>query len=526
MQATRRPKRRSRHPLASQHRVPAPPRRRRDPRVSSLPRWALATGLAAIVTPALLSGFYLLPDEPSDATPPGSPEPDGAATAEPEPAAAEQETGSPWAASAAATDALQALALPGSQASAAAPASPTRTVPTEPKTADPAAEPDPYAGDRPDDGTEITIDSGDTLSSILAEHGHGAATVHRVLAGAGEHGEALSALSPGDELTLVEQGDELSELRLPLSAEDKLRVHRDGDGFTAELLPRELDRSTELVAGRVDGSLYASARRAGLSDRLIMQTAHLLDGEIDLGREVQAGDRFRILYTEVTPADGEEVLERRLQGLLLHTDDRKLKGIRFTTEEDGVNFYTPQGRNLTLSFKRFPLEFRRISSHFDRDRRHPILDVRRPHLGVDLAAPHGTPVRAAAEGRVVERRRNGGYGRVITLEHPGPYKTRYAHLSRYASGLEHGDRVDRGETIGYVGESGKATGPHLHYEFIENGHHRDPVAVDLPRDDPLPERYEEAFEERAAPVLAALQGEPEPDGELRLAERDGDVELP
>ncbi|WP_049751446.1 peptidoglycan DD-metalloendopeptidase family protein [Halorhodospira halophila] len=362
---------------------------------------------------------------------------------------------------------------------------------------------------------EITVRSGDSFARILSRAGHTPGDVQRIL-NAGESAQsALTRLRPGQALTLLRDKDgALAGVRVAVDREHKLLVRRGDDGFEASMVPRELEREIRRVEGTVDGSLFLSARRAGLDDRMIMQLARVLDGDIDLGRDLRSGDTFSVLYERTLGPDG-STLHKRLKAMRLDGARKTLEALRFEDPDGRVSFYTPDGTSLARTFTRYPVDFERISSHFDRNRRHPILGVRRPHLGVDLAAPTGTPVRAAADGRVVERRRNGGYGRVITLRHSDRYQTLYAHLSRYARGLNVGDRVKRGEVIGYVGATGQATGPHLHYEFIDNGRHRNPVTVDLPRAEPLPEEHRRAFREHVAPRLAALRGDSS--AEIQLA---------
>jgi len=365
---------------------------------------------------------------------------------------------------------------------------------------------------------EVTVRSGDSFARILSRAGHTAGDVQRIL-NAGEPAEsALTRLRPGQTLTLLrdEEGT-LAGVRFAMDPEQKLLVRRGDDGFEAKTVPRKLERELRQVEGTIEGSLFLSARRSGLDDRMIMQLARVLDGDIDLGRDLRSGDTFSVLYERTLGPDG-QTLRKRLKAMRLEGARKTLEALRFEDPDGRVSFYTPDGTSLARTFTRYPLDFERISSHFDRNRRHPILGVRRPHLGVDLAAPTGTPVRAAADGRVVERRRNGGYGRVITLRHGERYQTLYAHLSRYASGLSVGDRVQRGEVIGYVGATGQATGPHLHYEFIDNGRHRNPVTVDLPRAEPLPDEHRSAFREHAAPLLASLRGESSADIQLASGE--------
>ncbi len=390
--------------------------------------------------------------------------------------------------------------------------------PAEDRTSSSPSNPDPkdVEAPKPQEKT-IKVRPGDNFARILERAGHSAATVEAIL-DAGEAAEALAQLRPGQELTLLQDADgHLIGIHYTKGPANELRIERGEEGFEAELVRRELNSTLRHIEGQVAGSFYRSARDAGLTDRLTMQLARVLDGDIDLGRDLREGDTFSVLYEKIESQDG-KLFRRRLKGVRLEGARAEIEGIQYELPSGQSGFYRPDGTSLERTFDRYPLEFQRISSHFDRNRRHPILGIRRPHLGVDLAAPVGTPIQAAARGTVTERTRNGGYGRVVTLRHGQRRKTRYAHLSRYAKGLRVGDRVERGEVIGYVGRTGTTTGPHLHYEFIEQGRHRNPVTVDLPRQESIPERHAPEFERHVAPLLAALRGESST--ELQLVQRE------
>ncbi|MBK1726901.1 peptidoglycan DD-metalloendopeptidase family protein, partial [Halorhodospira neutriphila] len=333
---------------------------------------------------------------------------------------------------------------------------------------------------------------------------------------AGPPAERLASLHPGQRLTLTKDAEgALQGLRFPFSPEQALRIEADGDGFQAAVVSRQSQRQLVKTEAEIERSLYRAAQRAGLNARLTMQLTRILGWEVDLGRDLRAGDSFTVIFERIETED--ETVLGDIKAVRLDSDRAgTIEAVRYSHGDGQADYYTPQGESLRREFKRYPVNYRRVSSSFDRNRRHPILGVRRPHLGVDLAASRGTPVRAAGEGRVVERRYKGGYGRLVTLEHGSRYRTRYAHLARYARGLSPGDRVERGEVIGYVGSSGLSTGPHLHYEFLVNGRHRNPVTVELPKADPLPAQYRQAFRSHAEPLLSALEGNPD-DGELRIA---------
>lgn len=376
-------------------------------------------------------------------------------------------------------------------------------------------EPPPNEGEPTYQREVIEVRPGDSLARIFRRTGLAAADMQRVL-NAGQPAERLASLRPGQRLTLIKDAEgALQELRLPFSAEQALHVEADGDGFQAAVASRQSQRELVKTEAEIQRSLYHAAQRAGLNTQLTMRLTRILGWEIELGRDLRAGDSFTVIFERIETED--ETTLGNIKAVRLDSDRAgTIEAIRYSHGDGQADYYTPQGESLRREFKRYPVDYQRISSSFDRNRRHPILGVRRPHLGVDLAASRGNPVRAAGEGRVVERRYKGGYGRLVTIEHGSRYRTRYAHLARYARGLSPGDRVERGEVIGYVGSSGLSSGPHLHYEFLVNGRHRNPVTVELPKADPLPDQHRQAFRDHAEPLLSALQGEPD-DGELRIA---------
>ncbi len=365
---------------------------------------------------------------------------------------------------------------------------------------------------------DITVQAGDSLVRILRRAGYDHGKVNRLME-AGEEAQRLTRLHPGQRLTLLrDESNSLVGLHFPFARDRKLRIERAPDEarFQAEITERHMERRLVRAEGKVERSLYAAARKAGLSDRLIMELTNIFGWEVDLARELQPGNHFHVLY-EVIDNGEDAPITGNIVAASLETRNREIEAVRFRDGDGRTDYYTPDGESLRREFKRHPINNSRISSGFDRNRLHPVLGVRRPHLGVDYAAPTGTPIRAAGDGRIVRRAWRGGYGRVVEIQHGSQYRTLYAHMSDYAPGLAHGDYVRRGDVIGYVGRSGMATGPHLHYEFIVNGRHRNPLTVELPQASPLPGEHMEAFREHATPLLSALQEDGEP---TQLALRD------
>lgn len=360
---------------------------------------------------------------------------------------------------------------------------------------------------------EIRVRSGDTFARIMSRAGFDTRLVHEIVTSSDE-ARRFRHLRPGHRLIVYRDDDgDLAALHFPFDQEEELRVTRRTDGdertFDVEVAQRNLRRELVRAESEIQHSLYRAARRAGLTDRLIMQLTSVFGWEVDLGRELRRGHRFRILYEEIDDGDEEPVVGDIVAAKLI-MGDRVVEAVRFTDGDGRTDYYTPEGESLRREFKRHPVEYRRISSPFDRNRRHPVLGVRRPHLGVDYAAPTGTPIRAAGEGRVIRRGWRGGYGRVVKIEHGSRYRTVYAHMSRFADGVRQGDRVERGQVIGYVGRSGLATGAHLHYEFIVNGQHRDPLEVELPKADSLAEQHQDRFNEHKDTLLGALRADDAP----------------
>lgn len=374
------------------------------------------------------------------------------------------------------------------------------------------------APDTEPDYQKVTVRSGDSLSAIFSRAGISAQETHRVT-NADDRVRALRRIYPGDELLFhVDDEGRLQSLRYAMDSVRTLVVERDPeDGFTTRIVEEVLETRVVEAAGTIDRSLFVSARRAGLSQRQVMQFMSIFEWQLDFNRDIRQGDTFSIVY-EAEFLDNEQVSDGRILAAKLINGNRRHTALRFEQEDGTVGYYGANGENLRKAFIRRPVQNARISSGFDRNRMHPVLGERRPHLGTDFAAPTGTPIMASGAGRVVHVGRKGGYGHTVIIEHNNRYRTLYAHMSRYADGLRNGSRVEQGEVIGYVGRSGLATGPHLHYEFLVEGNHYDPMSIDLPTGDPVPESQMTAFRQHTAGTLAQLQN----GAETQLAARDQD----
>jgi murein DD-endopeptidase MepM/ murein hydrolase activator NlpD len=257
------------------------------------------------------------------------------------------------------------------------------------------------------------------------------------------------------------------------------------------------------VSGHIIDSLFVDGRKAGLSDAQIMELANLFGWDIDFALELQKGDRFEVVYDELW-VDGEKLRNGPILAAEFINRGKVYRAVRYTDRQGETHYYSPDGYAKKRAFIRTPVKFTRISSRFTRKRWHPVLKRWRSHKGVDYAAPEGTPVKATGNGRVTFIGRKGGYGKVIFLHHGSRYTTVYGHLSRFARGLKTGSKVKQGQIIGYVGHTGLATGPHLHYEFRINGVHRNPLTVKLPKSIRLPKKELARFRRQIQPMVAQL----------------------
>lgn len=348
----------------------------------------------------------------------------------------------------------------------------------------------------------LEVRRGDSLSALFSRSDLSAGDLHRLTQADG--GEALRRIHPGDEVHIrADDERRLLALRYKLREDATLIAERADQTFSVTLEETPPEVATKEAVGTISTSLFIAGRNAGLDDRLIMELAGIFGWDIDFALDIRSGDRFAVLYEELY-LDGEYIRSGNILAAEFVSRGRNFRAVRHVDSDGHASYYSPEGRSMRKAFLRSPVDFHRISSHFNPNRLHPVLGTNRPHRGVDYAAPTGTPVRAAGDGRIVHLGRHGGYGNTIIIQHGSGYRTLYAHLSRYARSLKSGQRVRQGQVIGHVGMSGLATGPHLHYEFLVDGKHRDPVRVKLPDADPIPERYRDSFLAEADSLLTRL----------------------
>ena len=345
-----------------------------------------------------------------------------------------------------------------------------------------------------------TISRNDTLASALSGVAS-PALVERIVRAA-RPAYDLTRIMAGRPFGLTLGPDGL--LRAFTYGIDELRtlhvVLRDGEP-QARITQREYETRTAAVAGTIRSSLFGAIDATGEGDQLALDLADVFAWDVDFNTELQPGDSFRVAV-EKQFVEGEFRRYGRILAAELVRGRRTLRAVRHEAPGQAPGYYDPDGRPLRKAFLRSPLRFTRISSRFTTSRLHPILNVRRPHLGVDYAAPYGTPVHAAADGRVVAAGWEGGYGRTVRLRHANGYETLYGHLSRVA--VRAGQRVEQGALVGAVGATGLATGPHLDYRMARNGQFLDPLRVALPPADPIAPAEREAFARSCHDLLALL----------------------
>jgi murein DD-endopeptidase MepM/ murein hydrolase activator NlpD len=313
----------------------------------------------------------------------------------------------------------------------------------------------------------------------------------------------LDRLRPGEALRLIHRDGALFGLERRLSASETLKVVRDDSGFSADVLENPLETEVHTIRGVIGSSLFEAVTSAGANDETALELAEIFGWDIDFVLDIQRGDSFIVTYEELLQ-DGEHVRDGAVLAAAFVNQGREYRAVRYVDPNGVARYYSPDGLSLRRAFLRAPLQFTRVSSRFNPSRRHPVLNRIRAHKGVDYAAPTGTPVRAAGDGRVRFVGRRGGYGNVIELAHTNGIATVYGHLSRFAKSARNGSRVSQGEVIGYVGSSGLATGPHLHYEYRVHGVHKNPQTVALPDAAPIETAWRDDFTAQSQPLLATL----------------------
>lgn len=337
----------------------------------------------------------------------------------------------------------------------------------------------------PQDWQRLKIKSGDTLSTLFKQVGLNDTAVYEII-NSSKAAKQLVKIKPGQELAfLFNDQQQLQKLRLTRSKVQALELHRTNSGFQLEEKNQKPDVTYAFAEGVIDSSLFGSANQAGLSDNLTMELAAIFGWDIDFVLDIRNGDSFAVVYEELF-LKGEKIGVGNIVSAEFTNQGQRYQAVRYKHSDGSSHYFTPEGNTMRKEFLRSPVDFARISSHFNLKRRHPVLHSIRAHKGTDYAAARGTPIKAAGDGKVIHAARKGGYGKAVIIKHGQTYQTLYAHLNQYGRGIKSGTRVKQGQIIGYVGSTGLATGPHLHYEFYVNGAVRNPVTVKLPKADAIP----------------------------------------
>ena len=355
---------------------------------------------------------------------------------------------------------------------------------------------------------EVAVEPGDNLSLIFPRVGLNAKDVYLITQLDKKALAPLLNLKPGQVLrfgTLMQKGGALSleALKVTLNPIETIHVRKVNQIYYADTIKLKVDLIQKQITGKIDSSLFEAGLSAGLTDKVVMEMAHIFGWDIDFALDLRKGDHFKLILNEAF-IDGNKVSDGNILAADFTNRGKTFRAIRFADSAGLGRYYSPEGDSMRKTFNRTPVPLSRISSRFNPNRKHPILKTNRPHRGVDYAAKKGTPILATGDGKVDFMGTKGGYGRTVILSHGGKYTTLYAHMSRYKKGIRSGKRVKQGQTIGYIGSSGLATGPHLHYEFRVNGTHRNPLTVKLPKAQPLPKKYHAQFKAQATPLITQL----------------------
>lgn len=315
--------------------------------------------------------------------------------------------------------------------------------------------------------------------------------------------QSLDFLKPGDAIKLTHTDGEIKELTRKVSETQTLKVVREDAGFAAKMIDNPVETRIRTATATIDSSLFQAAEAADISDTVALKLANVFAWDIDFVLDIREGDHFTAVYEQIYQ-DGKYLRDGEVLAAEFVNSGKVYRAMRFVTDTGRASYYTPDGLPMRKAFLRAPVEFSRVSSGFNPHRMHPILNRIRGHMGTDYAAPTGTPVHAAGDGRVSFAGQRGGYGNALVLAHSNSVSTLYGHMSRFAKHIRVGAHVQQGDVIGYVGMTGLATGPHLHYEYLVNGVHKNPQTVQLPGAEPLHAHTLERFRNMTAPLLADL----------------------
>ena len=340
---------------------------------------------------------------------------------------------------------------------------------------------------------DIKVKKGDTLAKIFLKDKISYLELEKILI-SGKENKVLNKIAPGQNITLCKNKEDLfASLEYKINPKKTLKVNSFENGnYNSELIQHEFETKLTYKSIELKNYFYLDAKRAGVSDQMIMNLSYIFAWDIDFNLDLRVKDKIYLLYEEEF-LDGEKIGNGSIIAAEFINSGKSYTAVRYIDPTGKESFYTKEGLSLKKAFIRNPVKFTRISSHFNLKRKHPILHKIRAHRGVDLAAPKGTPIKASGDGKIIFKGVKSGYGNTIVIQHGHKYSTLYAHLSRFNNKLKVGSKVKQGDLIAYVGMTGLATAPHLHYEFRINGVHKDPLKVKLPKAKPIDKANREDF---------------------------------
>ncbi|NNE84568.1 MAG: M23 family metallopeptidase [Alphaproteobacteria bacterium] len=349
----------------------------------------------------------------------------------------------------------------------------------------------------------VAVESGDNLMGVLIRAGAERTVAHAAIQSLKGSYDPRRDLNVGDELQItfgpgtirsVENAETeaednpnyvLARLTIPVSYDKLIDVSRNEEGeYNANEVERPLTREVVTASGQIESSLFVAARDAGIPARVLAELIRIYSFDIDFQRDIWQGDKFELMFEQFRGENGDVVHEGEIFYAKLTLRDTETPLYRYETTAGNLDYFNSKGNSVRKTLMRTPVDGARLSSRFGK-RKHPILGYTRMHAGVDFAAPTGTPIYAAGNGTIVQAGRNGGYGNYIRIRHNGTFQTAYAHLSKFARKTRKGARVKQGQVIGYIGTTGRSTGPHLHYEVLRNGRQINPRSVRIPSGEKL-----------------------------------------
>jgi murein DD-endopeptidase MepM/ murein hydrolase activator NlpD len=348
-----------------------------------------------------------------------------------------------------------------------------------------------------------TIKKGESLSIIFSKLKLKKIDLLNLIKAQGNKKQFESIFPNREIIVHIDSDNKLQELIYKKSSINLITATRSNNTFSIEVVSEPIEKRITSIQTTIKSSLFVDGKEAGFTDKLIMQLSDIFGWDIDFALNLRKNDKITVVYEKLF-VGGKEIGTGNILSAEFINQGQPFTAVRFENNEGKVRYFTPEGKSMRKAFLRTPVNFARISSHFNLKRKHPILNKIRAHKGVDYAAKTGTVIKKTGDGKIIFRGKKRGYGRVIIVQHGKKYSTLYAHLSKYRKGQKVGSFVNQGQTIGYVGKSGLATGPHLHYEFLVNGSHKNPLTVDLPHARPVKKELLAKFKQQTQPYIAQL----------------------